>query len=156
MANNDLSLDNGIRIAPKVRFGYFSQDLDVLDPAKSILENVMFTSVQTEPISRTILARLMFRRDDVHKPASVLSGGERVKVSLARIMVSDANVIILDEPTNYLDVYAMEALQQLLLNYEGTLLLVSHDRQFLKNLSDRYWVFDDNSIRQVEAPYRLE
>ncbi len=156
MDKNDLSLDNGIRIAPKVRFGYFSQDLDVLDPAKSILENVMFTSVQAESIVRTILARLMFRRDDVHKTVSVLSGGERVKVLLARIMVSDANVIILDEPTNYLDVYAMEALQQLLLNYEGTLLLVSHDRQFLINLSDRYWIFDDNTIQQVEAPYTLE
>jgi macrolide transport system ATP-binding/permease protein len=140
-----------LRIAPKVKIGYFSQDLDVLDPGRTLLQNVMDTTVQSESTVRTILARLLFRRDEVHKPVSVLSGGERVKVALARILASDANVIILDEPTNYLDAYSMEALQTVLCRYEGTLLLVSHDRQFVKEVADRFWIFKDHEIRQVEG-----
>jgi len=140
-----------LRIAPRVKIGYFSQDLDVLDPNRTLLQNVMDSSVQSESTVRTILARLLFRRDEVHKTVSVLSGGERVKVALARILASDANVIILDEPTNYLDAYSMEALQILLAHYEGTLLLVSHDRQFAKDLADRFWVFKGHEILQFEG-----
>lgn len=141
--------ESRVRVTPKVRFGYFSQDLDVLDPGRTMLENVMTTSVQTESIARTVLARLMFRREEVHKRVSILSGGERVKVALARILLSDANVIVLDEPTNWLDVFAMESLQQLLAGYEGTLLLVSHDRRFIQSVADHLWVFSQTRIRSV-------
>lgn len=105
--------------------GYFSQQLDILDDSKTILDNVMTSSVQKESVVRTVLARLLFRREDVFKKVSVLSGSEKVKVVLAKLITSDANFLILDGPTNYLDLTSMEAMQKLLKEYEETLLLVS-------------------------------
>src|SRR5699024_392613 len=128
---------NGITISPAVKIGYFSQNLDVLNDNQTILENVSSTSTQSETLIRIILARLHFFRDDVYKQVKVLSGGERVKVALAKLFVSDVNFLILDEPTNHLDIESVQALEELLNNYKGTILLVSHDRYFIENLADR-------------------
>ncbi|GIO23331.1 Vga family ABC-F type ribosomal protection protein [Oceanobacillus sp. J11TS1] len=129
--------EDGITLNPSVKIGYFRQDLSTLNTAKSILENVKETSKQDETLIRTVLARLHFYRDDVFKPVLVLSGGERVKVAFAKLFVSDINMLILDEPTNYLDIEAVEALESLLLAYEGTVLFVSHDRQFTRNIATK-------------------
>ncbi|PIB67218.1 ATP-binding cassette domain-containing protein, partial [Pseudomonas sp. 2822-17] len=86
----------------------------------TILENVSSTSKQEQSFIRTVLARLNFLREDVYKVVGTLSGGERVKVALAKIFVSDINMLILDEPTNYLDIKAAAALESLLKEYEGT------------------------------------
>lgn len=128
---------DGITPHPALKTGYFKQNLSDLNLEHSILENVMSTSVQEETLVRTILARLHFYRDDVHKKVSVLSGGERVKAALAKLMVSDINMMILDEPTNYLDITAMEALEALIKAYPGTVLFVSHDRHFVKNTASK-------------------
>lgn len=120
----------GIRLVPKAKIGYFQQSLDALDPDKTVLENVMETSVQSESTMRGILARLLIRREDVFKKAGVLSGGERVKLAFAKLFASPANLLLLDEPTNFLDMPAIEALQKMVQDYEGTVLFVSHDRAF--------------------------
>jgi tRNA U38,U39,U40 pseudouridine synthase TruA len=103
-----------------IHFGYFSQSLDLLDESETILENVMKKSTKEESFVRMLLARLLFKGNAVFKPISVLSGGEKNKVSLALLLASDANVLILDEPTNYLDIASMEAIEEALKGYEGT------------------------------------
>ena len=119
-----------IYIVPRARIGYFHQDFENLDYDKSVLENVTDGCVQSPSVVRTILARLLIAGDDVFKKVGVLSGGERIKVSFAKLFVSGANVLLLDEPTNYLDMASIEALQEVLTDYEGTVLFVSHDRAF--------------------------
>ncbi|WP_087974386.1 Vga family ABC-F type ribosomal protection protein [Oceanobacillus rekensis] len=143
----------GVTSSTAMKIGYFSQNLDVLDTEQSILENVVLTSKQDETLIRTVLARLHFYRDDVYKKVDVLSGGERVKVAFAKLFVSDINTLILDEPTNFLDIDAVEALEGLLQNYEGTVLLVSHDRQFIQNTADRILIIENEEIKIYEGNY---
>ena len=131
-----LDREDPIRVAKGVRIGYFSQDLSILDESLSILENVMVTSIYSETFVRTLLARLLFKGDQVHKAVRVLSGGERVKVSFAKIVVQDINMLILDEPTNYMDINSIEVMEEVLKGYQGTLLLVTHDRSFIEGIAD--------------------
>ena len=146
-----LNEENGIRLAKNVRFGYFSQSLDLLDETKTILENVMEKSTKEESFVRMLLARLLFKGEEVFKLVSVLSGGEKNKVSLALLLVSDANVLILDEPTNYLDIASIEAVETALVGYEGTLLFVSHDEQFVKNVATHIWQIQNQTLISKEA-----
>ncbi|RDW16245.1 Vga family ABC-F type ribosomal protection protein [Oceanobacillus chungangensis] len=143
----------GISISPAMKAGYFSQNLDILDLNKSILENVSLTSKQDETLIRTVLARLHFYREDVYKKVEVLSGGERVKVAFAKLFVRDINTLILDEPTNFLDIEAVEALEDLLANYQGTILLVSHDRRFIATIANRILSIEDQEIKIFEGTY---
>lgn len=142
-----------VTISPSVKLGYFSQNLDVLNEDKSILENVRSTSNQDETFIRTVLARLHFFRDDVYKKIEVLSGGERVKVAFAKLFVSNINTLILDEPTNFLDIEAIEALERLLQDYEGTILLVSHDRRFIQSIATRIFTIENHGINIFEGLY---
>lgn len=145
----------GVRFAPGTKTGYFKQDLAVdLDFQSTVLESATQASVLPESMVRIILARLLFKGNDFNKKVSLLSGGEKVKLSLARILVGGANFIILDEPTNYLDVLSMEALESVLRDYEGTLLLISHDRKFLNNVADRVLFIENCKIKTWEG--RLE
>ncbi len=148
-----LSRHPAIKVAEGVKIGYFSQDLDILDPEQSILDNIMKESYQPEWMVRTILAGLLFKRDDVYKKVAVLSGGEKVKASIAKLLVSDANLLILDEPTNYLDVFSMEALQSVLMDYDGTLLLVSHDRWLIDRVADRIIVIENCKAKVFNGTY---
>ena len=136
----------GIRLVPKAKIGYFKQNLDTLDLSKTVLENVMETSVQSEKTMRGILARLLIRREDVFKKVSVLSGGERVKLAFAKLFGSPANLLLLDEPTNFLYMPAIEALQQMVEDYEGTVLFVSHDRTFLEECATRILRIEDRKL----------
>src|SRR5699024_341992 len=126
-----------VTISPSVKIGYFSQNLDALKLQNSILENVISSSIQDETTVRTVLARLHFYNDDVYKEIKVLSGGERVKVTFAKLFVSDCNTLILDEPTNYLDIDAVKALEELLMIYKGVVIFVSHDNRFVGNIATR-------------------
>ncbi len=132
---------------------YFKQDLSILDPKKTILENVQEGSVHDDTLVRTVLARLHFYREQVHKKVEVLSGGERVKVTLAKLFVSDCNTLILDEPTNFLDLEAMEALERLLNEYEGTIIFVSHDRRFVEKLATKVISIENQKITYFEGSY---
>lgn len=145
--------DEPIKLANGVRLGYFSQDTGILEDSATILENVMRGSSYPEHFARTMLARLLFRRDDVFKKAGQLSGGERVRVCFAKIFCSDANVIILDEPTNYLDIYSMEAVENALKLYEGTVLFASHDRKLIGSTADRLIIIEDLRFSTFEGGY---
>lgn len=136
----------GIRLVPKAKIGYFKQSLDTLDFSKTVLENVMEASVQSENTMRGILARLLIRREDVFKKAGVLSGGERVKLAFAKLFGSPANLLLLDEPTNFLDMPAIEALQKMVEDYEGTVLFVSHDRTFSDGCATRILRIEDRKL----------
>lgn len=118
------------------KIGYFNQDMSVLESNKTLLQNVMESSIYDETFVRIMLARLLFKQEDVMKKVSLLSGGERVKAALAKIIVSDFNLLVLDEPTNYLDIYSMEAVEEAILSYNGTVVFVSHDRRFVSNVAD--------------------
>lgn len=134
--------------------GYFSQNLNILDVEKSIIENVQSSSKQNETLIRTVLARMHFFRDDVYKPVEVLSGGERVKVALAKLFLSDINTLILDEPTNFLDTESVEALESLLKEYEGSVIFVSHDRRFIENIATRILAIRNQKIALFEGTYQ--
>ncbi|MBS4199178.1 Vga family ABC-F type ribosomal protection protein [Bacillus sp. FJAT-49732] len=148
-----MNKEDGISISPSVQIGYFSQNLDILNVNESILNNVQSTSTQDESFVRTVLARLRFFRDDVYKKVNVLSGGERVKVAFAKIFVSDINTLILDEPTNFLDIESVEELESLLQEYEGTVLLVSHDRRFIQSIGNRILSIENENIRVFDGTY---
>lgn len=141
----------GIRMVPKAKIGYFKQSLDALDLDKTVLENVMESSVQSENTMRGILARLLIRREDVYKKAGVLSGGERVKLVFAKLFGSPANLLLLDEPTNFLDMHAIEALETMVKDYEGTVLFVSHDRAFADGCATRILRIEDRKLLSFDG-----
>ncbi len=127
----------GIEKCASLKVGYFRQDTGGLDDSKSVLENALETSAYDWQFTRTILARLHLGRDDIDKKAGVISGGERIKLSMAKTILSDFNLLVLDEPTNYLDIESREALEAVLAAYPGAVLFVSHDREFIRNIADR-------------------
>ncbi|MZP30408.1 ABC-F type ribosomal protection protein [Heliobacterium undosum] len=136
-----LARETGVTIHPAARIGFFDQKLERLREDRTVLETLRALSDRPESFVRTLLARLNFRRDDAHKQVAMLSGGERVKLSLAMTLVQDFNVLLLDEPTNYLDIDALEALESLLREYPGTILFVSHDRRLVDRVADQVlWI----------------
>lgn len=151
LINKLLQGDEAIQVSPSLKIGYFSQNLSTLNVSESILENVKKDAVQSETLIRIILAQLHFKGEDVYKPISVLSGGERVKVSLAKLIAGNYNTLILDEPTNFLDIQAVEALEGLLEAYEGSILFVSHDRSFVNQIASKVWVIEDRKILEFEG-----
>lgn len=143
--------DSDIKLSQKIKIGYFSQSLDILDGDLSIIENVMKDSIYDETFVRTTLSRLLFKREDIYKKVKVLSGGEKVKVSFAKIFLSDINMLILDEPTNYLDIHSTEAIEEALMDYNGTLLFVSHDSRFVNNVADNIISIEDKKLNQFKG-----
>ncbi|APM39594.1 ribosomal protection-like ABC-F family protein [Clostridium kluyveri] len=142
---------NPIYAVPKAVIGYFCQRFENLDYNKTLIENVMEDSIQSESSVRTILARLLFFGDDVYKKVCVLSGGERIKVSFAKLFVSKANVLLLDEPTNYLDMQSIEALENIIKTYEGTVLFVSHDNKFINSVADSLMLLKNGQITEFHG-----
>lgn len=137
--NKEISQDSGIiKFGTNVKIGYFDQNIDKLNSEKNVLDEVwdMYRFMDQTEI-RSALALFLFRGEDVFKKVSVLSGGERAKISLLKIMLAKPNFLILDEPTNHLDINSREVLEEALLNYDGTLLVVSHDRYFINKLSSK-------------------
>jgi ATPase subunit of ABC transporter with duplicated ATPase domains len=133
-------------ITSEAKIGYFSQEQENLEEEKTVLENVMSTAIVPEHICRAVLMNLYMKENDIFKKVRVLSGGEKVKTAIAKVLVSDCNFLILDEPTNHMDIYTMEGLEKLLLSYDGTLLIVSHDRKLINNLADVTYVIRDGQI----------
>lgn len=154
LVNKILHHEAGIIISPSVKIGYFAQNLNILDNEKTILENVESTTKQNETLTRTVLARMHFFNEDVYKPVNVLSGGERVKVALSKVFLSEVNMLILDEPTNYLDVESLEALEALLSEYEGTIIFVSHDRKFIENVANRVVEIQNKDLTFFDGTYK--
>ena len=127
-----------VRIGSSVNIGYFDQEQKSLDPANTIFEEVskaypMLTNFEI----RSYLAKFMFYEDDVNRLVGELSGGERSRISLLKLMISDTNFILMDEPTNHLDIDSKEILEDAILDYEGTVLIISHDRYFLNKVATK-------------------
>jgi ATP-binding cassette subfamily F protein 3 len=126
-------------LGAQVKIGYFAQAHELLRPEKTIMEEIL--SVRNLPISqaRDYLANFLFMGEDVFRPVSTLSGGERGRVALAKLALYGANFLLLDEPTNHLDIPAQEVLQAMLAEFDGTILLVSHDRYLIDALASQIW-----------------
>ena len=151
--------DPSIYTVPKLKLGYFHQKFEGLHVGLSVLENVKIQSVQSESAVRAVLARLLFRGDEVHKAANTLSGGEKVRLSLAMMLCSGCNMLILDEPTNYLDIDSINAVRNLLTDYEGTVLFVSHQKSFVQEIADSLLIIRDKKITAFSgslSDYELE
>jgi ATP-binding cassette subfamily F protein 3 len=136
------ALDEGeIRPGHNVALGYFSQNqLESLEPTLSVFDTLQQACPQlTQTEVRSLLGRFLFTGDQVFKPVSVLSGGEKSKLALARLMMSGPNTLLLDEPTNHMDISAKEVMSEALLAYEGTVLCISHDRYFIQELATDIW-----------------
>ncbi|KOY13789.1 ABC-F family ATP-binding cassette domain-containing protein [Paenibacillus xylanivorans] len=127
-----------IQWGTKVQIGYYDQEQTGLNPSNTVLEELWSAYPGMEEARiRTVLGNFLFSGDDVLKKISSLSGGEKARVSLSKLMLKEANMLILDEPTNHLDLFAKEVLEAALMDYEGTLLFISHDRYFLNKMAER-------------------
>ncbi|MDR1577647.1 MAG: ABC-F family ATP-binding cassette domain-containing protein [Deltaproteobacteria bacterium] len=137
-----------VKLGQNVNFGYFSQfQMDSLSPARTVLEELAQVAGHLTPGSlRSILGGFLFSGDDVFKKVSVLSGGEKTRLVLAKIMMTAPNFLILDEPTNHLDIPGRQMLEDALEEYDGTLILISHDRHFINRLCDRVGVIENGRL----------
>jgi ATP-binding cassette, subfamily F, member 3 len=132
---------------------YLAQESENLDPGRTVLDELLEAGRLSHTEARTLLACVLFQRDEVFKRVGSLSAGERVRLALAKALVSGANLMVLDEPTNHLDIAARERMEDALAAYEGTLLVVSHDRYLLDRLVDRLVVLGPGYARRFLGPY---
>ena len=144
-----IDFDGIVEYGHNVNVTYFAQDqAENLDTEKTVYQTV--DDVAKGDIRkdlRTILGTFLFGGEDVDKKVSVLSGGERTRLALCQLLLSPSNVLILDEPTNHLDIQSKEVLKRALQNYEGTFIIVSHDREFLNGLTNRIWDIEQNNLK---------
>lgn len=145
--------NENIRISKKLVIGYFDQTQGILDENKTIIENIKEESSYNENFIRINLNRFGFNREEVLKKVSVLSGGEKVKVALCKTLLSDNNILILDEPTNYLDVLAVESLEKALIDTNKTVVIVSHDRRFVNNVCNYILEIKNKKIIEFNGNY---
>ena len=153
--NDLIPADSGtFTLGSKVQIGYYDQEHHVLHPEKTIFEEISDTyPTLTETEIRNMLAAFLFTNDDVVKLISSLSGGERGRVSLAKLMLSEANFLILDEPTNHLDIASKEILEEALNSYTGTVLYVSHDRYFINQTATRILELTNQAVVNYIGDY---
>lgn len=130
--------------------GYFSQNFDQLDPSASLLENVTRQSLQSEDLIRRVLGSLGFGGVKVDQVTSSLSGGEQVRLLLAKVLLGDHNVLFLDEPTNFLDLVTMESVEKFLSVYPGAVLLVSHDQDFVQKVAEKTYRIQKGRLQLLE------
>ena len=153
--NDLIPADSGtFTLGSKVQIGYYDQEHHVLHPEKTIFEEISDAyPTLTETEIRNMLAAFLFTNDDVFKLISSLSGGERGRVSLAKLMLSEANFLILDEPTNHLDIASKEILEEALNSYTGTVLYVSHDRYFINQTATRILELTNQAVVNYIGDY---
>ena len=150
MIVNEIKYEGSIKLGHNVQLGYFAQNqAEYLDGEITILDTMINAANETNRTKvRDILGSFLFRGDDVEKKVKVLSGGERNRLALAKMLLQPFNVLVMDEPTNHLDIKSKNVLKEALRSFEGTLLLVSHDRDFLQGLTDKVYEFKDKAIRE--------
>ena len=143
-----------VELGASLQIGYFSQTHSALNPDKAVIDELLDRDNVGLGAARSYLARFLFRGDDVFKPVAALSGGERSRLALALLALEDANFLLLDEPTNHLDIPAQEALQTVLEQFEGTILLVSHDRYLVDRLATQIWVLREGHLDVFAGGYQ--
>ncbi|MGC1515803.1 MAG: ABC-F family ATP-binding cassette domain-containing protein [Maribacter sp.] len=147
---NELEHSGHLKLGHNVQIGYFAQNqAEYLDGDKTILDTMIDAANEKNRSKvRDILGSFLFRGDEVEKYVKVLSGGERNRLALAKMLLQPFNVLVMDEPTNHLDIKSKNVLKQACLNFEGTLILVSHDRDFLQGLTNKVYEFRDQKIKE--------
>lgn len=141
------------RLGHNVEPGYYSQGSGDLPQEARVIDALLDIRNLRLPEARNYLARFLFRGDDVFKRVAALSGGERSRLALARLLISEPNMLVLDEPTTHLDIPSREALEGALESYEGTLLFVSHDRRLISALATQLWVVEDGAARLFKGGF---
>ena len=143
-------LSGEARVGHNVKIGYYAQNQeDILDPSETVLgtlDRVAVGDIRTR--LRDLLGAFLFKGEDIDKKVSVLSGGERARLGMAKLMLSPCNVLALDEPTNHMDIRSKDVLKQALKAFDGTLIVVSHDRDFLDGLVDKLYEFRDGKVKE--------
>jgi ATP-binding cassette subfamily F protein 3 len=145
----EIDVDGGnVQLGHNVKVGYFAQNqAALLDPELSVFETVDQVAVgDIRTQIKNMLGRFMFSGDDINKNVSVLSGGERTRLAMVKLLLEPVNLLILDEPTNHLDLKSKDVLKEALLDFDGTLILVSHDRAFLMGLAQKVFEFKDKRV----------
>jgi ATP-binding cassette subfamily F protein 3 len=143
------------KLGHNVNFSFYAQhQLESLHLEETLLEELKYADAsKSETELRSVLGCFLFGGEDVFKKIKVLSGGEKSRVALAKILISEANFLLLDEPTNHLDMQSVNILVQALDQYEGTYVVVSHDRHFISRVSNKVWYIEDQEIKQFPGGY---
>ncbi len=143
------------KLGHNVKFSFYAQhQLESLHLEETLLEELKYADAsKSETELRSVLGCFLFSGEDVYKKIKVLSGGEKSRVALAKILISEANFLLLDEPTNHLDMQSVNILVQALNQYEGTYVIVSHDRHFISQVSNKVWYIEDHEIKQYPGGY---
>ncbi len=150
----EIMAGTGVRFGAGVKCGYFDQTQRTLHDEKTALDEIWDEHRNmTRTEIQNALALFRFRGDDVFKKVGDLSGGERAKLAILKLMLSGANFLLLDEPTNHLDIYSRTALEDALLAFDGTMLIVSHDRRFINRLGDKIWSFENDEVKEYRGNY---
>ena len=146
----DLDYRGKLKIGMNVWKGYYAQNQDeIMDESKSVFDTIDYEAVgEIRTQIRNLLGAFLFQGDDIDKPVKVLSGGERSRLAIARLLLRPYNLLILDEPTNHLDMRSKDILKQALLNYDGTLIVVSHDREFLDGLVEKIFEIRNGRVKE--------
>ncbi|WP_276388421.1 ABC-F family ATP-binding cassette domain-containing protein [Eudoraea chungangensis] len=156
----ELEYEGILKLGHNVQIGYFAQNqMDYLDGNKTILDTMIDAANESNRSKvRDILGSFLFQGDDVDKYVKVLSGGERNRLALAKMLLQPFNVLVMDEPTNHLDIKSKQVLKEALIKFEGTLIVVSHDRDFLQDLTNKVYEFKDRNIKEYlgDINYFLE
>ncbi|MEE2953863.1 MAG: ABC-F family ATP-binding cassette domain-containing protein [Bacteroidota bacterium] len=146
---NDIDYQGSVKLGHKIQVGYYAQNqTDFLDPERTILQTIEDSSADNSLKTRDILGSFLFSNDDVDKKIKVLSGGERARVALCKLLLEPINLLIMDEPTNHLDMISKDILKKALLDFDGSLIIVSHDRQFLQGLTQKVYEFRNKNIKE--------
>ncbi len=147
-------LKGTVQLGASLKIGYFAQAQDALQGDQTVLDELVRHKPMQDEAARKLLAQYLFRGEDVFKPLSALSGGERARLALAILALDGANFLLLDEPTNHLDMPAREALQAVLEEFSGTILLVSHDRYMINRLATQIWDLQAGKLHIFHGTYR--
>ena len=143
-----------VKLGASVDIGYFAQAHELLNEDNSILDEILMVKDMGMTETRTYLGQFLFTGDDVFRPVRTLSGGERGRVALAKLALGGANFLLLDEPTNHLDIDSQEILQNVLADFGGTILLVSHDRYLIDALATQIWAVSPGKMDVFAGTYK--
>jgi len=143
------------KIGSRVQIGYFSQTYERLNPQQTLLENFVIEYGFTEEHTRSMLGGMLFHGDDVLKEIGTLSGGQKARLVLLKLVLDGANCLVLDEPTNHLDIMARETVEAALTAFDGTVLVVSHDRYFVNEVANRIWEIEDCQVKDYKGNYEF-
>ena len=154
---NEIDHTGILELGHQIKVGYYAQNqAEFLDESKTVLDTIYDAADETtSPKVRNILGSFLFSNDTVEKKVGVLSGGERARVALCKLLLEPVNLLVMDEPTNHLDITSKELLKRALIEYDGSLIIVSHDREFLQGLTEKVYEFKERNIKEYLGDINL-